>query len=173
MATAVEAFVGVVREQVVPVMEAAGATFVMCDAAPDLGDDIDVRTEWSCADFVAWNDIRRNLMFDPRYHACSATLATLRRGGTRRFFSDASPPADASDDHGPAIRRWEMFTIAADAPATARDRLRLAMRNCDHFIPGITRCAVGTNVADGPIELVWETTYRSVGAYATTYMTHP
>jgi hypothetical protein len=47
------------------------------------------------------------------------------------------------------------------------------MRECDRFIPGITRCAVGTNVADGPIELVWETTYSSVGAYATTYMTHP
>ena len=47
------------------------------------------------------------------------------------------------------------------------------MRDCDRFIPGITRCAVGTNVADGPIELVWETTYESVGAYATTYMTHP
>jgi hypothetical protein len=48
-----------------------------------------------------------------------------------------------------------------------------AMRDCDHSIPGITRCAIGTNVADGPIELVWETTYESVGAYATTYMTHP
>ena len=47
------------------------------------------------------------------------------------------------------------------------------MRDCDRFIPGITRCAVGTNIAGGPIELVWETTYASVGAYATTYMTHP
>jgi hypothetical protein len=47
------------------------------------------------------------------------------------------------------------------------------MRDCDRFVPGITRCAVGTNVADGPIELVWETTYASIGAYASTYMTHP
>ena len=66
-----------------------------------------------------------------------------------------------------------MFTIAPSASSSARERLARAMRDCDRFIPGITRCAVGTNVADGPIELVWETTYQSVGAYATTYMTHP
>ncbi len=66
-----------------------------------------------------------------------------------------------------------MFTLSPDAPAAARERLWRAMRDCDRFIPGISRCAVGTNVADGPIEVVWETTYASVGAYATTYMTHP
>jgi hypothetical protein len=66
-----------------------------------------------------------------------------------------------------------MFTVSPDAPAVARDHLWRAMRDCDRFIPGITRCAVGTNTAPGPIELVWETTYRSVGAYASTYMTHP
>ena len=60
-----------------------------------------------------------------------------------------------------------------DAPVAARERLRRAMRDCARFIPGITRCAVGTNTAGGPIELVWETTYESVGAYRSTYMTHP
>ena len=167
----------IVREQVIPTMEAAGATFVACDVAPDVGDDGEVRTEWSCADFAAWNEIRRILMFDPRYHAYGAALALLRRGGTRRFYADApiagTEPDGQPADAGPAIRRWEMFTLAPDAPSTARERLWRAMRDCDRFIPGITRCAVGTNVADGPIELVWETTYESVGAYATTYMTHP
>ena len=167
-----EELVAVVREQVVPTMEAAGATFVSCEVAPDLGDDVDVLTMWSCADFVEWNGIRRNLMFDPRYHAYSATLARLRRGGTRRFYADEPIVAPAPDDHGPAIRRWEMFSIAPDAPTSARERLSRAMRDCDRFIPGITRCAIGTNTVDGPIELVWETTYQSVGAYATTYMTH-
>jgi hypothetical protein len=175
--TDVDALVTIVREQVIPTMEAAGATFVVCDVAPDLGDDGEVRTEWSCADFSAWNEIRRTLMFDPRYHAYGAALAALRRGGTRRFYADApiahTEPEIQPEDAGPAIRRWEMFTLAPDAPAPARDRLRRAMRDCDRFIPGITRCAVGTNVADGPIELVWETTYASIGAYATTYMTHP
>lgn len=174
-----DVLLAIVREQVVPTMEAAGATFVACDVAPDLGDDGEVRTEWACADFVAWNEIRRRLMFDTRYHGYGATLSALRRGGTRRFYVDGMldpapvPEADRPDDAGPAIRRWEMFTIASAAPAAARDRLRRAMRDCDHFIPGILRCAVGANTADSPVELVWETTYASVGAYATTYMTHP
>jgi hypothetical protein len=140
---------------------------------PDLGDDIEVRTEWACADFAAWNEIRRTLMLDPRYHSSSASLAALRRGGTRRFFADQPHVVPRPLDHGPAVRRWEMFTLAPDATPAARDRLRRAMQECDRFIPGITRCAVGTNTADGPIELVWETTYASVAAYATTYMTHP
>jgi hypothetical protein len=169
----VEAFVAIVREQVRPTMEDAGATFVACDVGPELGDDIDVRTEWACADFEAWNLVRRNLMFDSRYHASSAALGALRRGGSRRFYADAPWVAPVVEDRGPAIRRWEMFTVAPDAPASARDRLWRAMRDCDRFIPGITRCAVGVNHGDGPIELVWETTYRSVSAYATTYMTHP
>jgi hypothetical protein len=169
----VEELVTLVREQVRPTMEDAGAAFVACDVAPDLGDDVDVRTEWACASFVAWNDIRRNLMFDPRYHACSAVLGALRRSGTRRFFADEPHVVLRPDDHGPAVRRWEMFTLAPDAPEAQRARLRRAMRDCDRFIPGITRCAVGTNTGDGPIELVWETTYASVGAYATIYMTHP
>src|SRR3954447_15113114 len=174
----VDALLVILREQVLPTMQAAGATFVACDVAPEVDDDGEVRTEWACADFVAWNEIRRRLMFDARYHAYGPALAALRRGGTRRFYTDASNVADAPDaalpdDHGPAIRRWEMFTVAPDAPEPARDRLRRAMRDCDRFVPGITRCAVGTNTTGGPIELVWETTYASVGAYATTYMTHP
>lgn len=169
----VERFVALVRDEVRPTMEAAGAAFVACDVAPELGDDVDVLTVWSCADFVAWNEIRRNLMFDPRYHAFAAAVAELRHGGTRRFVSDVPLEPAPDDDHGPALRRWEMFTLAPDAPAADRDRLWRAMRDCDRFIPGITRCAVGTNVGDGPVELVWETTYASTGAYASTYMTHP
>jgi hypothetical protein len=169
----VESFLAVVREQVRPTMEDAGASFVACDVGPDLGDDVDVRTEWACASFVAWNEIRRNLMFDPRYHSYGDALRALRRGGTRRFFTDGDLVVPPVDDHGPAVRRWEMFTLDPGAREEERARLRRAMRDCGRFIPGITRCAVGTNTGDGPIELVWETTYASVGAYATTYMTHP
>jgi hypothetical protein len=173
VAADVERFVALVRERVRPTMEDAGAVFVACDVAPDLGDAVDVRTEWACDDFAAWNGIRRKLMFDPRYHSYSTELAGLRRGGTRRFFADEAHVVPRPEDRGPAVRRWEMFTLAPDAAASARERLWRAMRDCDRFIPGITRCAVGTNTGDGPIELVWETTYQSVGAYATTYMTHP
>jgi hypothetical protein len=170
--------VTLVHDRGVPIMEAAGASFVSCDVAPELGDDGEVLSQWCCADFVEWNDIRRNLMFDPRYHGYSAALAGLRRGGTRRFYVDEPLVAPAAvapppDGGGPAIRRWEMFSLAPRATGPERDRLWRAMRDCDRFIPQITRCAVGANTAGGPIELVWETTYESVGAYATTYMTHP
>ena len=166
-------FVALVHEQGVPLMEAAGAVFVLCDAAPDLGDDVDVLTVWSFGDFVEWNRIRRALMFDPRYGAYAAELARLRRGGTRRFYPGDGIDPPVPDDHGPALRRWEMFSLSARAPEAARERLVRAMRDCDRFIPGISRCAVGVNTAGPPIELVWETTYESVGAYGTTYMTHP
>jgi hypothetical protein len=169
----VDEFLALVRVEGIALMESAGATFVSCDAAPDLGDDVDVLTVWSFADFVEWNRIRRNLMFDPRYFPYAAKLAGLRHRGIRRFYAGADVVGPGSDDHGPALRRWEMFSLEPDAPAAARERLRRAMRDCDRFIPGITRCAVGTNAAGGPIELVWETTYESVGAYRTTYMTHP
>jgi len=90
-----------------------------------------------------------------------------------RFYADTPLTAPTADDRGPAIRRWEMFSDRRRTrPASARERLWRAMRDCGQFIPGITRCSVGTNIADSPVELVWETTYESVGAYATTYMTH-
>jgi hypothetical protein len=169
----VSAFLALVREQGVPLMESAGATFVLCDAGPDIGDDVDVVSVWSFRDFVEWNGIRRNLMFDGRYTPYAAELARLRRGGTRRFYPGGEVEGPEPDDHGPALRRWEMFSLAPDAPAAARERLWRAMGHCDRFIPGISRCAIGTNTAGPPIDLVWETTYESVGAYATTYMTHP
>ena len=79
-------------------------------------------------------------------------------GEHRHFYAHTPITAPAPDDHGPTIRRWEMFSIAPDPPAPARDRLWNTIRDCDEFIPGITRCAVGTNMADSPVELVWETT---------------
>jgi hypothetical protein len=166
-------FVALVRGQGVPLMESAGVTFVLCEAAPEVGDDIDVLTVWSFSDFVEWNRIRRDLMFDRRYAPYAAELARLRRGGTRRFYPDDDVVGPPPDQHGPALRRWEMFSLAPDAPEAARERLVRAMHDCDRFISGITRCAVGTNTAGPPIELVWETTYESVGAYGSTYMTHP
>ena len=66
--------VAVVRGQGIPLMESAGAVFVLCEAAPDLGDDVDVLTVWSFRDFVEWNRIRRDLMFDPRYAPYAAEL---------------------------------------------------------------------------------------------------
>src|SRR5690242_5240563 len=55
--TDVERLTALVRDDGVALMEAAGCTFVGCDVAPDLGDDVDVCSVWACNDFVAWNEI--------------------------------------------------------------------------------------------------------------------
>ena len=115
----VDEFLALVHERGVPLMEAAGASFVRCEAAPDLGDDVDVLTVWSFPDFVEWNRIRRNLMFDPRYFPYAAELARRRHGGTRRFYAGDDVLGPGPDDHGPALRRWEMFSLAPDAPVAA------------------------------------------------------
>ena len=179
------AFLALVHDDGVPLMETAGARLVSCAASTpgpgDVVDVVDVLTIWSFDDFVAWNRIRRDLLHDARYGPYTVALARLRRGGTRRFYPvlDDGVPAvpDAGDGvrvdtTGPSLRRWEMFSIASDAPATAVAQLRRAMQECDRHIPGITRCAIGTNTAGPPIDVVWETTYASVAAYGR-YMTHP
>ncbi len=177
------AFVALVREQGVPLMERAGARFVSCDASTaGPGDVVDVLSVWAFDDFVAWNRIRRDLLFDPGYGPYAAALAARRRGGSRRFYprdaGAAEPvvetvvePVHGSAD-GPALRRWEMFSLDPAAAPEAVDAMRRAMQECDRHIPGITRCAVGTNTAGPPVDVVWGTTYASVAAYRT-YMTHP
>jgi Stress responsive A/B Barrel Domain len=183
-----DAFTALIREQGAPLMERAGARFVSCDAStPGPGGLVDVLSVWSFDDFVAWNRIRRDLLFDPGYGPYTAALVALRRSGARRFYPrgpmpDArDAPDDPAPDHlepdhlepdGPALRRWEMFSLDPTAPRTAVDAMRRAMQECDAHIAGITRNAVGTNTAGPPIDVVWGTTYASVAAYRH-YMTHP
>jgi len=82
-----DAYVALVHDAAVPVMTAAGASFVSCWAtSPALGEDVDVQVTWSFADHVEWNEIRRNFVLDPAWHAWAARAAALRTGGTRRFF---------------------------------------------------------------------------------------
>jgi hypothetical protein len=170
-----DAFVALVREQGVSLMEGAGAAFVSCDVSTTGPDDVvDVLTVWEFADFVAWNRIRRDLLFDARYAPYTAALAVLRRGGTRRFYP-REPVAEARVDApagGPALRRWEMFSVDRAADPAAVAAMRRAMQECDRHIAGISRCAVGVNVSGPPIDVVWETTYASVAAYGA-YMIHP
>ncbi len=86
----VDAYVGLVTRIQVPVMTGAGATFVSCWATSrELGTDVDVQTTWSVADHVRWNEIRRNLVLEPDWHRFAAVAASLRRGGTRRFYYPA------------------------------------------------------------------------------------
>jgi hypothetical protein len=89
-------YLELVRTLGTAVMTDAGATFVSCATTPDgIGESFHVQVVWSCDDFVHWNEIRKNMVLDPRYHEYGSTAASLRVGGTRRFFIPVtqSPPS--------------------------------------------------------------------------------
>ena len=71
----------------VPVMTEAGARFVSCRAtSKELGEPVRIEVTWACDDHEQWNDIRKNLVLDPRWYAYGDRVAELRSGGTRRFY---------------------------------------------------------------------------------------
>lgn len=84
-------YLRLVHELAVPVMTSAGAALAACwSTARDLGEDVDLLVAWSVGDHARWNEIRKNLVLDPRWHRYGAAAARLRRGGTRRFYHRAS-----------------------------------------------------------------------------------
>ena len=88
------AYVALVHDAAVPVMTAAGASFVSCWAtSPDLGEDVDVQVTWSFPDHVHWNEIRKNLVLDRAWHDLARRAAALRTGGTRRFYYPTDAPS--------------------------------------------------------------------------------
>ena len=85
------AYLQLVESVAVPVMTEAGAGFVSCwETSGAFGEAVSIKTIWSFADHVAWNDIRKNMVLDPRWYRYSAEIARLRAGGNRRFFYPAS-----------------------------------------------------------------------------------
>ena len=92
----VAAYLEVVRTMGMAVMTDAGASFVSCaTTSSEIGEDVFIQVVWAVGDHERWNEIRRDLVLDPRFHEYGSTLAALRAGGTRRFFTTASlePPA--------------------------------------------------------------------------------
>jgi len=74
----------------VPIMRDAGASLVSCcSTSQELGEDVEVLVVWSVGDHVRWNEIRKNLVLDPRWHRYGREAARLRSGGTRRFHHAA------------------------------------------------------------------------------------
>ena len=83
-------YVGMLRAEMVPLMEEAGARFEgTMRSAEGLGEPVWVTTTWGCDDYESWNVIRRNLVLDPRWYACAERLHSLRRSGSRRFYRSA------------------------------------------------------------------------------------
>jgi hypothetical protein len=87
----VEGYLDLVRTMGMAIMTDAGATFVSAaTTSSEVGERIHIQVVWAFDDFVHWNEIRKNLVLDPRYHEYGSTAASLRVGGTRRFFIPAT-----------------------------------------------------------------------------------
>jgi len=70
------------------------------------------------------------------------------------------------------LRRFEVYALHPDASADRARDLEAACRNCGRLIPEVLDNAVGTNLSDAPVQLVWEHAYESPEAYRR-YMVHP
>jgi hypothetical protein len=70
------------------------------------------------------------------------------------------------------LRRFEAYAVAPGAPRHGVDRLEAACRRCGSHIPEVLDSAVGWNLSEAPVQLVWEHAYASPEAYRR-YMVHP
>ncbi|HEY7947404.1 MAG TPA: Dabb family protein [Acidimicrobiales bacterium] len=70
------------------------------------------------------------------------------------------------------LRRFEVYALRPDVPADRVRDLETACRRCGQFIPEVLDGAVGTNLSEAPIDLVWEHAYASPASYGR-YMVHP
>ena len=76
------------------VMTDAGATFVSCATTSGaIGEPVHIQVVWAFDDHVQWDEIRKNLVLDPRYHEYGAAVAALRgrAAARRRFFTPRAP----------------------------------------------------------------------------------
>ena len=70
------------------------------------------------------------------------------------------------------LRRFEVFSLHPAAPPADVAKLRLAFLDCARFVPEVLHAAVGANLSDTPLDLVWEGAFASASAYQR-YMVHP
>jgi len=90
------AYLALLDDLALPLLTGAGARVVTClTTAADLGEPVSVLVVVGFDDHRHWNEIRRRLVLDPRYHHYAASAAALRRGGTRRFYYPAPGPVRA------------------------------------------------------------------------------
>ena len=87
-------YLRIVETMGVPVMQEAGARFISCwGSSKDLGEPVNIKTIWACDDHVEWNEIRKNMVLNPRWFEYSDRISALWTGGSRRFYypADFSP----------------------------------------------------------------------------------
>jgi hypothetical protein len=84
----VDDYLEVVSSAGLAVMTDAGASFVSCaTTSSTVGERVHIQVVWGFEDFEQWNDIRRKMVLDPRWHEYARKAASLRVGGTRRFYA--------------------------------------------------------------------------------------
>jgi hypothetical protein len=84
----VQDYLAVVASMAFPVMTDAGASFVSCaTTSGEIGERVFVQVVWAFEDHVQWDEIRKNMVLDPRFHEYGTVARGLRVGGTRRFFT--------------------------------------------------------------------------------------
>jgi hypothetical protein len=84
----VQEYLDVVLNLAMPVMTDAGASFVSCATTSDqIGERVFVQVVWAFEDHVRWDEIRKNMVLDPRFHEYGTVVRALRVDGTRRFFT--------------------------------------------------------------------------------------
>jgi hypothetical protein len=91
----VQDYLGAIGTLGMAVMTDAGASFVSwATTSSEVGELVHIQVVWGFDDHEEWNEIRKNLVLDPRFHEYGSVVASLRVGGTRRFFTPATlPPA--------------------------------------------------------------------------------
>jgi len=70
------------------------------------------------------------------------------------------------------LRRFEIYSIREGVEDQRVDHLVEVFEQCSEHIPELLHSAVGRNLSDEPIHLVWEHSYESPEAYQR-YMVHP
>ncbi len=84
----VEGYLALIGTLGMAVMTDAGATFVSCaTTSGEVGERVHIQVTWAFDGLGHWNEIRRNMVLDPRYHEYGSRVASLRVGGTRHFFT--------------------------------------------------------------------------------------
>jgi hypothetical protein len=70
------------------------------------------------------------------------------------------------------LRRFEIYSVSADAPDEAVKAMAQAMRDCPAYIPEVLHSAIGYAQSDTSLNFVWEHAYASPETYRR-YMAHP
>src|SRR5579864_1561245 len=102
--------------------------------------------------------------------SCSTCGTTSTVSAPPRFGREgraASTPSWTS-----MLRRFEIYSIRSDADEDAVAELERACREFGRYIPEVLDSAVGRNLSEAPVQLVWEHAFRSPEAYQR-YMVHP